>query len=125
MRLHRVIYTSHKVASRIREVTTKNERPVLPASSAGRPDTLGGVSVSIAPTVPVVDRFLLDEPEVAELCGVSRNTVRDWCRRGLIVPVVLPHALDGDGNPKPKRRKLFRREEVLAFVTSLPSAVTS
>jgi hypothetical protein len=65
------------------------------------------------------DKFLLDEPEVAELCGTSRGTVRDWKDRGLIVPVELPRNRDGSA----KRRVLFRRDDILAFVESLPSMV--
>jgi excisionase family DNA binding protein len=75
--------------------------------------------VTVAPSVPVVDRFLLDEPEIAELCGVSRNTVREWVASGLLESVELPRAR---GTGRRKRRVLYRRDDVLAFVASLPSA---
>ena len=34
--------------------------------------------------VPMADRLLLSEPEVAALCGVSRHTVRRWKAAGLL-----------------------------------------
>lgn len=73
--------------------------------------------MSIAPHVPIPEKLLLDEPEIAELCGTSRNTVREWSARGLIRPVELPVNREG----QPKRRVLYRRADVLAFVASLPS----
>jgi hypothetical protein len=78
--------------------------------------------VTVAPSVPVVDHFLLDEPDAAELCAVARNTFRKWVKLGLIRPVDLPHTLDAAGNPKPLRRKLYRRSDVVAFVDGLPGA---
>jgi excisionase family DNA binding protein len=57
--------------------------------------------------VPLADRLLLSEPEVAALCGVSRHTVRRWKAAGLLRAVELPFGL---------RRNLYRRADVEAFL---------
>ena len=60
--------------------------------------------------VPIAERLLLSEPEVAALCGVSRNTVRLWQAAGLLQMVELPFGM---------RRNLYRRADVEAFLTRL------
>ena len=57
--------------------------------------------------VPMADRLLLSEPEVAALCGVSRHTVRRWKAAGLLRTVALPFGM---------RRNLYRRADVEAFL---------
>ncbi len=57
--------------------------------------------------VPIAERLLLSEPEVAALCGVSRNTVRRWKTAGLLRAVELPFGI---------RRNLYRRVDVEAFL---------
>ena len=57
--------------------------------------------------VPMADRLLLSEPEVAALCGVSRHTVRRWKAAGLLRAVELPFGM---------RRNLYRRADVEAFL---------
>ena len=60
--------------------------------------------------VPITERLLLSEPEVAALCGVSRNTVRLWRAAGLLQMVELPFGM---------RRNLYRRADVEAFLANL------
>ena len=60
--------------------------------------------------VPLAERLLLSEPEVAALCGVSRTTVRLWQAAGLLQMVELPFGM---------RRNLYRRADVEAFLTRL------
>ena len=60
--------------------------------------------------VPLAERLLLSEPEVAALCGVSRTTVRLWQAAGLLQMVELPFGM---------RRNLYRRADVEAFLASL------
>lgn len=60
--------------------------------------------------VPIAERLLLSELEVAALCGVSRNTVRLWKTAGLLQTVELPFGM---------RRNLYRRTDVEAFLASL------
>jgi hypothetical protein len=60
--------------------------------------------------VPIAERLLLSEPEVAALCGVSRNTVRLWKAAGLLQMVELPFGM---------RRNLYRRADVEAFLAGL------
>jgi hypothetical protein len=57
--------------------------------------------------VPLRERYLLAEIEVAALCGVSRHTVRRWKDAGLLRTVELPFGL---------RRNLYRRSDVEAFL---------
>ena len=57
--------------------------------------------------VPMADRLLLSELEVAALCGVSRHTVRRWKAAGLLRTVELPFGM---------RRNLYRRADVEAFL---------
>ncbi len=57
--------------------------------------------------VPLRDRYLLGEAEVAALCGVSRHTVRRWKDAGLLRTVELPFGM---------RRNLYRRADVEAFL---------
>ena len=57
--------------------------------------------------VPMAERLLLSEPEVAALCGVSRHTVRRWKAAGLLQIVELPFGM---------RRNLYRRADVEAFL---------
>jgi excisionase family DNA binding protein len=61
-------------------------------------------------------RLLLDMQEVAEACNVSLSTVRRWVSSGYLRPVDLPNL---------SRRKLFRRDAVLAFIASCPDEVSS
>ena len=72
--------------------------------------------MTVAPSVPVVDRYLLDEPEASVLCGVSRNTFRSWVAAGYIRPVELPPTTGG----RPKRRVLYLASDVRTFAESLP-----
>jgi hypothetical protein len=60
--------------------------------------------------VPIAERLLLSEPEVAALCGVSRTTVRLWQAAGLLQMVELPFGM---------RRNLYRRADVEAFLANL------
>jgi len=60
--------------------------------------------------IPVRDHYLLTELEVAELCGVSRWTVREWMKAGHLRPVALPAGI---------RRNLYRRGDVEAFAAGL------
>jgi len=60
--------------------------------------------------VPLAERLLLSEPEVAALCGVSRTTVRLWQAAGLLQMVELPFGM---------RRNLYRRADVEAFLAGL------
>jgi hypothetical protein len=62
------------------------------------------------PSVPVAERLMLDELEVAALCGVSRHTVRRWKAAGLLQPVQLPFAM---------RRVLFMKTDVESFLAGL------
>ena len=60
--------------------------------------------------VPIAERLLLSEPEVAALCGVSRNTVRLWQAAGLLHMAELPFGM---------RRNLYRRTDVEGFLAGL------
>jgi len=73
--------------------------------TVSRADTSGNA-------VPAWSRFLLDEEEASQMCGVSRPTWRRWVREGLVSPVALPHGM---------RRKLYRRADVERFVLDLAS----
>lgn len=60
--------------------------------------------------IPIRDHFLLTEVEVAEMCGVSRWSVRRWMKAGLLVPVALPWG---------QKRNLYRSADVEAFLAGL------
>jgi len=59
-------------------------------------------------------RLLMNMAEIAEANNVSLSIVRRWVAAGYLKPVDLPLLT---------RRKLFRRDDVLTFVASCPTAV--
>lgn len=61
------------------------------------------------PMTPDREPVLLSEEVAAGKCGVSRPTFRRWVVANCIEPVLLPGA---------ERRKLYRREDIEAFVRS-------
>lgn len=63
--------------------------------------------------IPLHERFLLDEETASIMCGVSRPTFHAWVKSGAIKSVRLP---SGD------RRRLFRRDDIKAFVDALDEA---
>ena len=60
--------------------------------------------------IPLHERFLLDEETASILCGVSRPVFRGWVEDRLVKPIRMPGG---------ERRKLYRRDDVRAFVDSL------
>jgi predicted site-specific integrase-resolvase len=52
---------------------------------------------------------LLSEEVAASKCGISRPTFRRWVAASCIEPLMAPGA---------ERRKLYRREDIEAFVRS-------
>ena len=60
--------------------------------------------------IPLSEYLLLDEPEAATICGVSRPTFRTWVQAGYLQRVRLPFGI---------KRNLFKRSDLLAFVASL------
>jgi excisionase family DNA binding protein len=64
-------------------------------------------SAEASEEVPLRERYLLGEAEVAALCGVSQQTVRRWKAAGFLRTVELPFGM---------RRNLYRRSEVEAFL---------
>jgi len=65
-------------------------------------------------TCPSCWHWLMNMGEIAEANNVSLSIVRRWVSAGYLKPVELPLLT---------RRKLFRRDDVLAFVASCPTAV--
>jgi excisionase family DNA binding protein len=63
-------------------------------------------------TIPASECLLVSEDVAAAMCGCSKPTFRSWVAEGLISPVKLPHGM---------RRRLYRREDLEAFVESLGS----
>jgi hypothetical protein len=60
------------------------------------------------PTTPDHEPALLSEEVAASKCGISRTTFRRWAA-SCIEPLMAPGA---------ERRKLYRREDIEAFVRS-------
>ena len=61
------------------------------------------------PMTPDHEPVLLSEEVAAGKCGISRPTFRRWVAASCIEPVLVPGA---------ERRKLYRREDIEAFVRS-------
>jgi predicted DNA-binding transcriptional regulator AlpA len=59
------------------------------------------------PITPDHESVLLSEETAAGKCGISRPTFRRWVAANCIEPVLVPGA---------ERRKLYRREDIEAFV---------
>jgi predicted site-specific integrase-resolvase len=65
-------------------------------------------------SIPIHERFLLDEETASIMCGVCLDTFRAWRKAGHVRCVKLPI---GD------RRKLYRRSDLVEFVESLGVAI--
>lgn len=92
--------------------------PALAGRGAPTPQASGcACSVAEGDTAdngPSPYRLLMNMGEIAEASHVSLSVVRRWVSAGYLKPVELPLLT---------RRKLFRRDDVLTFVASCPTAV--
>ena len=100
-------------------MSTRQKRGRMPGSETAPHTTKHGCPRSVADPNPADNgpspfRLLMNMPEIAEASHVSLSVVRRWVSAGYLKPVELPLLT---------RRKLFRRDDVLTFVASCPTAV--
>ena len=88
--------------------------PSVSTTTSDCPCCQGSGQIRAGLTGPSCWHWLMNMGEIAEASNVSLSIVRRWVSAGYLKPVELPLLT---------RRKLFRRDDVLAFVASCPTAV--
>jgi len=88
--------------------------PSVSTTTSDCPCCQGSGQIRAGLTCPSCWHWLMNMGEIAEANNVSLSIVRRWVSAGYLKPVELPLLT---------RRKLFRRDDVLAFVASCPTAV--
>ena len=94
---------------------SERESGTISRRTTGLAHTQGCAATEAAPEqaskgLSLAERFLVDEVTAAQLCGVSRPTLRRWVDAGLLSSVALPFGL---------RRRLYRRSDVAEFCDRL------